>query len=290
MEVQYLEIDYILIVLKVMPHPRKICEIRCRSLYISTQKGSIRKIAPLNKYPEQQTYSFAKPVASHTPVTSAAQDGQISEHVRNEAAVKLQSLARRFSVRLNAPNSPTIAILENSMKCNESQSLRAENIPDRDDQRDIDSPDDYFPGYYDENGTYIYYQSDGGEDFFGYYDDNGTYTYCEGDRSKVQFYQDFDKSELDINIHVSGSNTLGCEVSENLAHLESLVEVDGEGLDSVIETPIQAKSAPIDVIETTENMRAEKSVKFEDKNTADDIMNGLDVEHISDDDDNLSGK
>lgn len=50
-----------------------------------------------------------------------------------------------------------------------------------------DGHEEFFPGYYNAKGVYIYYQSDNGNDYFGYYDDDGVYSYCEGDITKVMF-------------------------------------------------------------------------------------------------------
>lgn len=110
-----------------------------------------------------------------------------------QAAIKLQSVARRFSVqsKLNLSKKDNSKVFDQLQPGNNAVSLSEAVVSQNADDNEL-----FFPGYYDSSGCYIYYQTDeAGNDFFGYYDDTGEYCYCDGSRSLVLFSPTGKKTE-----------------------------------------------------------------------------------------------
>ncbi len=151
-----------------------------------------------------------------TPEELEAEKRRKEKLKQERAAVKLQAAARRFTVRRHHPevtkrkpdssggNAPqsflSMAIgsgpdstsaepsdVEGAAPVRESANNEAAPASAGDgDNEEEGGGGGFHPGYYDDEGRYLYYQQDEyGNDYFGYYDADGTYVYCEGDRSKV---------------------------------------------------------------------------------------------------------
>ena len=244
----------------------------------------------------------ALPVAmTSTEIDIDSHDGKCDAETR--AAVKLQALARRFSVQRHLPFIAN-GTGELSTKCNQALSPRPGVVA-------VVTPEDkeFFPGYYNNQDRYLYYQADESGDYFGYYDDDGVYLYCEGDKNKVKFspQEIATQSDLLASTAVVGENVLLEEVSNKSDKLVLSVPTDdnnkGNGCtDSLDYLSLHQSDDQLVIVSDPilppcgEN---EKSVKFLDEvnvlaNTAPQkkkiVLDGFEVDDIVNDIDNYSGE
>lgn len=224
--------------------------------------------------------------------STAAGSENVFETNRDSAAVKIQSIARRFVVRLY--HSKPSELKSESVVCSEALNLTEEVLQNRGELIE-EALSDFYPGYYDDNGVYIYYQSDSaGGDYFGYYDDDGNYLYCDGDRSKVMF----DASPTVSNELLQEAQSAHHGAHENTQRTQELSAIDSTTDSTVSQVVLTDVGLEVNSRKCTESLRREKSVAFQtipEEGTPDtskkapETVDDLDVGHFVEHEDNIFG-